>query len=119
MSPLLLFLNRWPTRKGRPRDLEVYADSCVVERAFCAPRCATCVQAAVTDSAVEVVLVDSCILVERIVRTNYEGVVVVPSVGRFKVDYVFATEAVISVEATVDRVAKAIRSAWSCVAAPA
>lgn len=119
MSPLLLFLNRWPTRKGRPSDLEVYADSCVVERAFCAPRCAACVQAAASDSAVEVVLVDSCILVERVVRANYEGVVVVPSVGSFQVDYALATVAVISVEATVDRVAKAIRSAWSCVTAPA
>ena len=99
-------------------DLEVYANSCVVERSFCAPWCAACVQAAVTDSAVEVSLVDRCILVERIVRANYEGVVAVPSVGSFEVDYVFATEAVISVEATVDRVTKAVRSARSRVATP-
>lgn len=100
-------------------DLEVYANSCVVECTFCAPWCAACVQAAATNSAIEVILVDRCILVERIVRANYEGVVAVPSVGGFEIDYALATVAVISVEATVDRVTKAVWSSRSSVAAPA
>ena len=119
MSPFLSFYIR-VTRPDDSRlsDLEVYANSCVVECTFCAPRCATCVQAAVTDSAVEVSLVDRRILVERIVRTNYEGVVAVPSIGSFEVDYAFATVAVISVEAAVDRVAKTLGPTRRWVTAP-
>ena len=56
---------------------------------------------------------------KRIVRANYEGVVAVPSVGGFEIDYALATVAVISVEATVDRVTKAVWSSRSSVAAPA
>ena len=85
---------------------------------LCPKVCAACVQTAVADSAIEVSLVECCILVERIVRTNYEGVVAVPSISSFEVDYVFATVAVISVEAAVDCVTKTLWSTRCCVATP-
>ena len=92
-------------------DLEVYANSCVVEGTFCAPRCAACVLAATTNSAIEVVLVDSRVLVERIVRTNYESVVAVPSVGCLKVYDTFAAKAVVSIEAAVNCVTETVVAA--------